>query len=167
MHAPLLTHRASAHLFLLCLLPACSPSLSFSYAWKTLLDSGVHVAGGSDSPIEVPSPLWGMHAAVFRPLTQYETDPAAIEAASASLTPLTPLTPAQQWRPEECLSISEALHLYTSAAAFACSREQDLGFIRPGFPADLTLLDRDVIRSPAELIRARVTAVFVEGVQRK
>lgn len=142
-------------------------SVSFSYAWKTLLRSGVHVAGGSDSPIEIPSPLWGMHAAVFRPLAQYETDEAAIEAAAASMDPLTALTPAQQWRPEECLSISEALHLYTSAAAFACSREQDLGFIRPGFPADLTLLDRDVIRNTAELVRARVMQVFVDGVQRK
>jgi predicted amidohydrolase YtcJ len=29
----------------------------FAYAWKTLLDAGVVVAGGSDAPIEDPNPF--------------------------------------------------------------------------------------------------------------
>ncbi len=30
-----------------------------------MLQEGVHVAGGSDAPIEHPNPFMGMHAAIF------------------------------------------------------------------------------------------------------
>jgi len=33
--------------------------LPYAYAWKTLLEQGVHLAGGSDSPIELASPFFG------------------------------------------------------------------------------------------------------------
>ena len=45
--------------------------LTHAYAWRSLLIAGVHCAGGSDAPIEEPSPWEGMHAAVFRPMKQY------------------------------------------------------------------------------------------------
>lgn len=108
-----------------------------------------------------------MHAAIFRPLQQYETSEEAVEAASASTAPLEALLPSQQWRPEECTSVGQALHMYTAGAAYACGREGRMGQLRCGFDADLTVLDRDVIRQPAELIRARVTQVFVAGLRRK
>ena len=37
-----------------------------AYAWRALLDSGAHVVGGSDFPIEEAAPLLGLHAAVTR-----------------------------------------------------------------------------------------------------
>ena len=49
-----------------------SPSLQqYAYIWRTLKEGGIRCAGGSDSPIEVPSPFEGMHAAIFRPRCQY------------------------------------------------------------------------------------------------
>lgn len=38
----------------------------YAYVWKYLFQQGVHVAGGSDSPVETPSPLVGMYDAMFR-----------------------------------------------------------------------------------------------------
>ncbi|MFP3472988.1 amidohydrolase family protein, partial [Micrococcus sp. SIMBA_144] len=40
--------------------------MGMSFAWKTLLESGVPIAGGSDAPIEPVNPLLGIHAAVTR-----------------------------------------------------------------------------------------------------
>lgn len=116
---------------------------------------------------EVANPLLGMHAAIFRPLQQYETSAVGVSAACASSAPLSPLLPSQQWRPEECVSVGQALHMYTTGAAYACSREERMGQLRPGWDADLTVVDRDVIRQPAELVRATVTQVFVAGQRRK
>ena len=40
--------------------------LRFAYAWKSVLDSGAHVAFGSDFPVEDPNPLLGLYAARTR-----------------------------------------------------------------------------------------------------
>lgn len=40
--------------------------LPFTYAHKSMLDAGIPVAGGSDCPVEQPSPLWGMYSAMDR-----------------------------------------------------------------------------------------------------
>ena len=107
-----------------------------------------------------------MHAAIFRPLAQYSTDAFASSPADSS-APLPALLPSEQWRPSECLSVSQALHLYTSGAAYACQRENQLGALRVGAAADMTIVDRDVIRNPAELVRARATQVIVDGQMRR
>jgi hypothetical protein len=40
------------------------------------------------------------------------------------------------WRASECLSVGEALHLYTAGAAYCAGAEQRLGKLEPGFAAD-------------------------------
>ncbi len=37
--------------------------LPYTYAHRSILDAGIPVAGGSDCPVEQPSPLWGMFSA--------------------------------------------------------------------------------------------------------
>ncbi|NIR36504.1 MAG: amidohydrolase family protein, partial [Actinobacteria bacterium] len=37
-----------------------------AYAWRSLIDSGVIIAGGSDFPVESADPLLSFHAAVSR-----------------------------------------------------------------------------------------------------
>ena len=41
--------------------------LGGAYAWRSLLQTGVVIAGGSDFPVEDPNPFHGIHAAVARP----------------------------------------------------------------------------------------------------
>jgi predicted amidohydrolase YtcJ len=41
--------------------------MSRVYPFKSLLEAGVHVIGGSDSPVELPDPAIGIGAAVDRP----------------------------------------------------------------------------------------------------
>ena len=40
-----------------------SHRLPYTYAHRSMLEAGITVAGGSDCPVEQPSPLWGMYSA--------------------------------------------------------------------------------------------------------
>src|SRR5262249_43307809 len=40
--------------------------LKGAYAWRTFLDQGTVIAGGSDFPVESVTPFFGLHAAVTR-----------------------------------------------------------------------------------------------------
>ncbi|WP_226673565.1 amidohydrolase [Rossellomorea aquimaris] len=98
-------------------------NMTYNYAWKTLLEEGIPCAGGSDAPIEPINPLWGIHAAVTR---------------------TNPLDPRKtEYRPEEKLTMYEAISLFTKGSAYACHHEDDRGVISEGYTADFTVLDID------------------------
>jgi len=69
-------------------------------------------------------------------------------------------------RPEECLTVREALDLYTLGGAYGAMQEHRLGRLQPGFQADFVVLDKDVCTSPKDLLSASVLEVWVAG-QRK
>ena len=100
------------------------------YPFRSLLDSGVIVAGSSDSPIVPDNPLIGVFAAVAR---QAETG--------------------QQVTPEESVSASQALAMYTTNAAYASFEENIKGSIVPGKLADLVVLRDDPTALPPEQIK--------------
>jgi len=107
----------------------------WTYAFKTLLQQGLVVAGGSDCPVEPINPLLGVWAAVDRKLF-----------------------------PEESLTVEEALRLYTINAAYASFEENTRGTIERGKWADFTVLDRDVTKiPPKEIRRVRVEMTIVAG----
>lgn len=106
------------------------PPLAF--AWKSLLQAGFPLAGGSDAPIEVPNPFWGIHAAVTR-------------TANADLDGVA------YWS-EQALTVFEAIQLYTKGAAFASYKKETRGQIAPGFVADFTILAED----PFQVKQARL-----------
>lgn len=118
--------------------------LDYCYAWKTLIKEGFLCAGGSDAPIEEIDPLIGIHTAVTR--TNYKDD---------KKTP---------YRPEEAISVFEAVSLYTKGSAAAASHEEERGMIQPGYYADITILDRDILHCPKdEIIMAKVAMTVVGG----
>ena len=104
--------------------------LRWLYRFKSLLDSGLIVAAGSDSPIVPENPLVGIYGAVTR------------QAESG-----------QQLSPEECISASQALAMYTINAAYASFEEGIKGSITQGKLADLVLLSDDPTRVPPEQIK--------------
>jgi len=116
--------------------------LRWLYRIKSFLDSGLMVAAGSDSPIVPDSPLMGIYAAVTR------------QAASG-----------QQLLPEECISASQALAMYTINAAYASFEEDIKGSITPGKLADLVLLSDDPTRVHPEQIKDIKVEMTVLGGQ--
>ncbi len=118
--------------------------LSGAYAWRTLKNAGVRLAGGSDAPVESEKPLDGFYAAVTR------CDPSG--------------RPPGGWRPAERLSRREALALFTSDAAYAAFEERSRGRIEPGFDADFTVLAADPLTVPdRDILSIPVTMTVVGG----
>ncbi len=120
--------------------------IKYAYAWRTLLDNTAHLALGSESPVESPSPLWGIYAAV----TRQDHDG----------------NPKSGWYPEHKMTVTEALDGYTREAAYATFAEHDLGTISVGNLADLTILDRDITKAPPrEMLETGVLYTIVNGKQ--
>jgi predicted amidohydrolase YtcJ len=117
--------------------------LEFAYAWKTILEYGIPASGGSDAPIETANPLLGIYSAMFR------ENKLGIP-----------------WMPEQCLSFTESLDLYTQGAAYAVEEEHHLGKLAPGYYADFVILDQDVINHPRLLKKAKPVQVWVNGERR-
>ena len=105
---------------------------STSYAFGTMERMGMHVAYGSDCPVETLNPLKGIACAVLR----VDPDDATGEA----------------FFPEERVDVYTAVDSYTRGSAYAAFDEGRMGRIRPGYLADMVLLDRDIFEIPAEEI---------------
>ena len=112
-----------------------------TYAFRSLLDSGALLANGSDAPVEELDPLAGIAAGVLRTIDE---------------------RPA--WRPQEALTVEQALHAQIVAPAWLSGDERRRGKLLPGFFADLVVLDRDPLElEPDELRDVRVVATMVGG----
>jgi len=110
--------------------------VQYLYPFKSMLRAGIHLAAGSDTPSDDPSPAEGLWSAVSRP----------------GLSPTERLTPI------------EALSGYTRGAAYASFSENDEGTLEPGKWANLTILDRDPFESPPEALRRlQVVQTIVRG----
>lgn len=115
-----------------------------AYAWRSLLDSGARLAGGSDFPVELPNPFLGLYAAV----TRQDGDG----------------NPPGGWYGKEKLTREEALRLFTIDAAYASFMEDRVGSLEPGKWADFILIDRDYFKVPqGEIDDIQVLATYVAG----
>jgi predicted amidohydrolase YtcJ len=115
-----------------------------AYAWRSLIDAGAVIPGGSDVPVEPLNPFWGMYAAETRQDHQGN--------------------PAGGFYPEQRVTRAEALKMYTVWGAFAGFDEKRIGVLKEGYQADLIIVDRDVSRiPPQDLIEARVLATYLRG----
>ncbi len=111
------------------------------YPFRSLLDSGAVLVNGSDAPIEELDPLLGIRAGVLRTLDEREA-----------------------WRPEQALSVEEALYATTVAPAWLARDERRRGRLVPGYLADLVVLERDLLAcGPGELAEVRVVATMLGG----
>ena len=115
---------------------------SHSYPWKELLDSGAHLAFGSDYPIENCNPLRSLYAAVTR----------RNEAGT------------REFHPEQKIGMAQAIAAFTVGSAYAEFAEQDKGTLEPGMLADFVVLDRNLFRvSPPEILQVHVLQTVVGG----
>jgi predicted amidohydrolase YtcJ len=115
-----------------------------AYAWRKLLNAGVRLAGGSDFPVELPNPFFGLYAAV----TRQDRDG----------------RPPGGWYAQEKLTREEALRLFTTDAAYAAHMENVTGSLEAGKWADFILIDRDYFKVPeSEIDDIRVLATYVAG----
>ncbi|MBX7219925.1 MAG: amidohydrolase [Blastocatellia bacterium] len=118
--------------------------LEGAYAWKSLINAGSTIAGGTDAPVERGEPMIEFYAAVAR------KDQKGFSG--------------EGWHPEQAVSREQALKMFTLWAAYAAFEEQKKGSLEPGKYADLTVLSADIMKIPeAEILKTRCTMTVVGG----
>ena len=114
-----------------------------SYAAKSLLQSGVTFSNGSDAPVEDPAVLRGVECAVTR------------RSIGSTAPP---------YRPEEALSVREALDSFTQYGAYASFEENCKGRIRAGMLADFVVLGENPFETAPDRLHAiDVLATYLGG----
>jgi predicted amidohydrolase YtcJ len=115
-----------------------------AYAWRSLLNTGVVIANGTDTPVEPVNPLIGFHSAITR------------QDANG--------WPAGGWFPEERMSREEALRSMTIWPAYAAFMEDVSGTLSPGKYADFTVLDQDIMTiAPQRILETNVVMTVLGG----
>lgn len=121
-----------------------SQRIKGAYAWRSFLDTGVHLALNSDFPGESLNPFFGMYAAETR------QSPDGF--------------PVGGWYPEQRLTRDEVLKAYTVEAAYSGFEETIKGKIAKGMLADFIILSDDIMTiSSKDLLDLRVKQTYVSG----
>lgn len=115
--------------------------LKNTVAVKTMLDKGISVAASSDRPVTDGNPWYIMWAAVARKTIGGDTI-----------------------SPDECISVPDALKLYTVNGAYAHFAEDRLGTVSPEKYADLIVLDQNPLAIDSmQLKDIKVQKTFING----
>jgi hypothetical protein len=118
--------------------------LENAYTWRSLIDLGVLVAGGSDAPVEIGDPRIEFKAAVSRKdLDGYSQN---------------------YWNLDQSVTREEALYMFTKWAAYSVFEEDIKGTIEVGKLADLTIFSKDLMTIPEEeIMSAQIKMTVVDG----
>jgi predicted amidohydrolase YtcJ len=117
---------------------------SRTYAFRTFLNHGVHLAFGTDWDVAPLNPMLGLYAAVTR----------------ATLDGKNP----NGWFPEQKLTIEESVRAYTMGSAYAEFQEKEKGSIIRGKLADMVILSDDIFSiEPAKIRDVKVLKTIVGG----
>ncbi|MBN2346651.1 MAG: amidohydrolase [Candidatus Aminicenantes bacterium] len=115
-----------------------------AYRWRSFIETGVHVAFGTDWDVEPLDPRLGLYAAVSREF------PAG--------------GPAGGWHPAEKLSLEQAIEMYTLGSAYAEFQEDVKGSVTKGKLADLVVFERDLFgMAPREILTTPVAMTMLNG----
>ncbi|HYP01802.1 MAG TPA: amidohydrolase, partial [Pyrinomonadaceae bacterium] len=115
-----------------------------TYAFRSLLDAGAHLAFGTDWYDAPLNPMLGIYAAATR----------------RTLDGKNP----QGWIPEQKITVEEAVRAYTVGSAYAEFAENTKGTLAPGKLADIVILSQDIFRiNPVEIERTKVRMTIMDG----
>lgn len=115
-----------------------------AYAWNRFIEQGSPIALGSDFPVELANPFFGLHAAVTRQDRQNKPDGG--------------------WIPSQSLTLLQAFKGFTIDAAYAAHQEQVLGGLTEGKWADFILIDQNIFEiQPQHIWRTKVAETWLAG----
>ena len=114
------------------------------YAWKSMLDMGIHASGGSDAPVVSFDAMENIYFAVTMKDIKGR--------------------PEEGWIPSEKMSVDEAVKLFTKHAAYASYTENENGTIELGKWADFVVLEKDIFEiNPDDIKTTKVDMTILEG----
>lgn len=113
------------------------------YGWKSMLDHGIMVSGGTDCPCEEPDPFEGLACTITRQNGLGE--------------------PAGGFLPGERLTLEQALRIMTVNGAYLSQEEEIKGSLEPGKLGDFIVLDQDIFMADPQNIRLTHCLATVSG----
>ena len=116
---------------------------SGAYVWRDLLDAGVHIANGTDVPVEPINPIANFYASVARKTLKGLPD--------------------DGYEIGQKLSRHETLKSMTLWNAYAAFEEAEVGSIRVGKRADMTVTDQNLMTVDENKILATKPVMTVIG----
>jgi len=116
-----------------------------SLNFGTLLRRGAHLSYGTDSPVEDCNPFLNLHQAVNR---RHHEDGRPSE---------------EGYYPKEKVDVETAIDAYTYESAYAEFKEDVKGRIKPGYYADLVVLDTDIFTCDPMMIKDILPVMTVVG----
>lgn len=121
--------------------------LQGAYAWQRFLQQGSRIAAGSDFPVELADPMYGIHAAVTRQNRDQQ--------------------PVGGWRSQQAMNVGQALRAFTIDAAYAAHQENVIGTLEVGKWADFILIDQDIFSlDKSKLWQIKVLQTWIAGEMR-
>jgi predicted amidohydrolase YtcJ len=118
--------------------------LKGTYAFRTLLDTGAHLAFGTDWAVAPLNPFFGILAAVTRQTTDGKNP--------------------NGWIPEQKITIEEAVRAYTQGSAYAEFQENIKGTLSAGKLADIIIVSDDIFTGPPlKMMQTKVLTTIVDG----
>ncbi len=115
-----------------------------SYAFNTLQKLGAPISFGTDSPVEGCNPFPNIYCAVTRKRVNG--------------------TPEGGFVPSEKMSVEDAVDAYTMGSAFNEFKEGFKGRLKPGYVADLIVLDDDIFTIDQDKIKdIKVEKTMIDG----
>ena len=118
--------------------------LKNAYVWRSLLNHGVRVVGGSDAPVEIGDPRIEFKAAIGRKdLDGFH---------------------GEGWHLEEAVERQDALKMFTKWASYSVFEEDIKGTIEVGKLADFTIISKDLMTiDDEEIMSSEVVMTIVGG----
>ena len=117
--------------------------LKNAYVWRSLLNQGVRVVGGSDAPVEIGDPRIEFKAAIGRK----DLDGFYAEG----------------WHLEEAVERQDALKMFTKWASYSVFEEDVKGTVEVGKLADFTIFSKDLMTIPEEDIMSSEVVMTIVG----
>jgi len=119
--------------------------LAISYPFRDMINLGVPLTFGSDWIVATASPIMGIHAAVTREYRDF-------------------YGATREFEPHQKITVEQALHAYTTVAAYAEFSDHHKGKIAPGYLADLVILDDNILTvPPSKIHRVGVALTILDG----
>jgi predicted amidohydrolase YtcJ len=116
-------------------------TLERAYQFRNLIDSGVTVMNGTDTPVEDVNPIPSYYGTVVGRMNNGEV-----------------------LNPDQLMTRMEGLEAYTINAAFGAHEEFSKGSITPGKLADIVVLSQDILEIPDDqILDTRVDVTVVGG----
>jgi hypothetical protein len=101
---------------------------------REMFDAGIIVSGGSDAPVTMPSPIMGIYNAINHPVK------------------------------EQCITIYEALEMFTINGAKSVRMEHQQGSLEIGKLADFVVLDKSPLKmNKGDIKNIKIDQVFKNG----